>query len=152
MNKKNKVKVKTTIRTDKKFSVSMATIALVAILAVGSTSTIVMAQSDNGEGQRGTDWNGICNQIQSILVESCSQLVNTDGSLTADGQRAHDCIQNGILLGSGALVLVGGNAGTLPLIIGGLKALSSQTGCDNIANWDSLNPDQLNLLTQIFHK
>ena len=152
MNKKNKVKVKTTIRTDKRFSVSMATIALVAILAVGSTSTIVMAQSDNGEGQRATDWNGICNQIQSILVESCSQLVNTDGSLTADGQRAHDCIQNGILLGGGALVLFGGNAGTLPLIIGGLKALSSQTGCDNIVNWDSLNPDQLNLLTQIFHK
>jgi len=144
--KKNKVK------TDKRFSVSMATIALVAILAAGSTSTMVMAQSDNDEGQQGTDWNGVCNQIQSILVESCSQLVNTDGSLTADGHRAHDCIQNGILLGGGALVLFGGNAGTLPLIIGGLKALSSQTGCDNIVNWDGLNPDQLNLLTQIFHK
>src|SRR5437660_1376828 len=105
-----------------------------------------------GNQRLGTDWNGICNKIQSILVESCSQLVNTDGSLTADGQRAHDCIQNGILLGGGALVLFGGNAGTLPLIIGGLKGLSSQTGCDNIVNWDNLNPDQVNLLTQIFHR
>lgn len=53
----------------------------------------------------------------------------------------------GILLGGGTLVLFGGNAGTLPLIIGGLKTHSSQTGCDNIVNWDSLNSDQLNLLT-----
>ena len=133
----------------------MAIIATVAIVANGSTSTMVMAQVGNGDGQpqqQGTDWSGICNQIQSILIESCSQLVNTDGSLTADGQHAHDCIQNGILLGGGAFVLFGSNAGTLPLIIGGLKVLSSQTGCDNIVNWDSLSPDQLNLLTQIFHK
>jgi hypothetical protein len=125
MNKKNNVKVKTTTtRKDKRFSVNVATIAIVATIAFGSTTGTVMAQVDNGEGQRqqGTDWNGICNQIQSILVESCSQLVNTDGSLTADGQHAHDCIQNGILLGGGALVLFGGNAGTLPLIVGGLKA------------------------------
>jgi len=150
MNNKDKVKVKTTIRTHKRFSVSMV-IATAAIMTIGLTSKIVMAQSDNGEGQGGTDWNGICNQIQSILVESCSQLVNTDGSLTADGDRAHDCIQNEILLGGGALVLFGGNAGTLPLIISGLKALSIQTGCDNIVSWDGLNTDQLNLLTQIFH-
>ena len=57
--------------------------------------------------------------------------------MTADGQRAHDCIQNGILLGGSALTLTGGNLGSLPLIIGGLKILSSQTGCDNIVNWDS---------------
>ena len=151
MNKKNDIRVKTTTRTDKRISV-VAIFVTVAILANGSISNVVMAQMDNGDGQQGTDWSGICNQIQPILVESCSQLVNTDGSFTSDGQRAHDCIQNGILLGGGALVLFGGNAGTLPLIIGGLKTLSSQTGCDNIVNWDSLNSDQLNLLTQIFHK
>ena len=72
------------------------------------------------------------------------------GSLTADGQRAHDCIQNGILLGGSALTLTGGNLGSLPLIIGGLKILSSQTGCDNIVNWDGLDSSQLSLLTQIF--
>lgn len=151
MNKKNNVRIKTTTKTPKRFSI-VAIFTTVVILATGSTSNMVKAQTDTGDGQQSTDWSGICNQIQSILVESCSQLVNTDGSLTSDGQRAHDCIQNGILLGGGALVLFGGNAGTLPLIIGGLKTLSSQTGCDNIVNWDSLNPDQLNLLTQIFHK
>lgn len=52
-----------------------------------------MAQTYNGDGQQVTDWSGICDQIQSILVESCSQLVSTDGSFTSDGQRAHDCIQ-----------------------------------------------------------
>ncbi|MGA9172296.1 MAG: hypothetical protein WBZ20_19345 [Nitrososphaeraceae archaeon] len=72
--------------------------------------------------------------------------------MTADGQRAHDCIQNGILLGGSALALSGGNLGSLPLIIGGLKILSTQTGCDNIVNWDSLSSNQLNLLMQIFHR
>jgi hypothetical protein len=102
--------------------------------------------SDNNQ-----NWANICNQIESLLVESCDQLVNSYGSLTADGQRAHDCIQNGILLGGSALTLTGGNVGSLPLIIGGLKILSSQTGCDNIVNWDSLDSNQLSLLTQIFH-
>lgn len=104
------------------------------------------SSSDNNQ-----NWSNICNQIQSILVDSCDQLVNSDGSLTADGQRAYDCIQNGILLGGSALAITGVNLGTLPFIIKGLQFLSSQTGCDNIVNWDSLDPSQLSLLTQIFH-
>jgi hypothetical protein len=147
MNKKNNVRVKTTTKTSKRFSV-VAILATIAILATGSTSNMVMAQTDNGDGQQGTDWSGICNQIQSILVESCSQLVNTDGSFTSDGQHAHDCIQNGILLGGGALAL----GLPLPMVIPGLKALSGQTGCDNIVNWDALNSGTASLLTQIFHK
>jgi hypothetical protein len=122
VNKKNNVRVKTATRTNKRFSISEAIIATVAILITGSVSNTAMAQSDNG------DWSGICNQIQSILVESCSQLVNTDGSFTSDGQRAHDCIQNGILLGGGALAL----GLPLPMVIPGLKALSVQTRCDNV--------------------
>lgn len=147
MNKKNNVRVKTTARIQKRFSV-MTIVATVAILVTGSTSNMVMAQMDNGDGQQGTDWSGICNQIQTILVESCSQLVNTDGSFTSDGQHAHDCIQNGILLGGGALAL----GLPLPMVIPGLKALSSQTGCDNIVNWDALDSGTVSLLTQIFHK
>jgi type IV secretory pathway VirB2 component (pilin) len=87
MNKKLKT-TKTTTRT-----VGMAIIAI-AMLTTVPMSHMVMAQ----EQQQGTDWSGICNQIQSILVGPCGQLVNTDGSFTTDGQRAHDCIQNGILL------------------------------------------------------
>jgi hypothetical protein len=91
------------------------------------------------------NWDSICNQIKSILVGSCDQLVDSDGPLTADGQRAHDWIQNGMLLGGSALAIIGGNVGSLPLIIGGLKILSTQTGCDNIVNWDSLDSNQLSL-------
>lgn len=139
MNKKNNVRLKTTTRTNKRFSISLAIIATVTILTTGLASNMAMAQSDNG------DWSGICNQIQSILVESCGQLVNTDGTLTADGHRAHDCIQNGILLGGGGTLL------GLPLfmVIPALKALSGQTGCDNVVNWDSLNSGTLSLLQQI---
>jgi hypothetical protein len=138
-------------RTGQKIPAYMAVIATVAIIATGPMSTMAMAQYNGTDGNQGPDWNGICNQIQSILVESCDQLVNSDGSFTSDGQRAHDCIQNGILLGTGAFFLLGGNPGTLPLIISGLKTLSSQTGCDNIVNWDSLNSSQLSLLMNIFH-
>jgi hypothetical protein len=99
----------------------------------------------------GQNWNGICNQIQSVLVESCSQLVNPDGSLTVpDGQKAHTCISNGIALGLGGLILTGGSVTNLPLIIGGLKILSTQTGCDGVVNWDNLDLGQLNLLRHIF--
>jgi hypothetical protein len=104
---------------------------------------MVMAQTDNGDGQQVTDCSGICSQIQSILVESCNQLVNTDGSFTSDGQRAHDCIQNGVLLGGGALAL----GLPPPMVILGLKALSGQTGCDNIVNCDALNTGTASLLT-----
>ena len=102
--------------------------------------------SDNNQ-----NWGSICNQIESLLVESCDQLVDSGGSLTADGQRAHDCIQNGILLGGSALAITGANLETLPLIIRGLQFLSTQTGCDNIVNWDSLSLNQLSFLKQIFH-
>jgi hypothetical protein len=133
-------KLKTTKTTR---TVGMAIIAI-AMLTTVPLSHMVMAQ----EQQQGIDWSGICNQIQSILVESCDQLVNSDGSFTLDGQRAHDCIQNGILLGGGALAL----GLPLPMVIPGLKALSDPTGCNNIVNWDALDSGTVSLLTQIFHE
>jgi hypothetical protein len=133
-------KLKTTKTTR---TVGMAIIAI-AMLTTVPLSHMVMAQ----EQQQGIDWSGICNQIQSILVESCDQLVNSDGSFTLDGQRAHDCIQNGILLGGGALAL----GLPLPMVIPGMKALSDPTGCNNIVNWDALDSGTVSLLTQIFHE
>jgi hypothetical protein len=35
-----------------------------------------------------------------------------------DGEKAHTCISNGILLGLGGLILSGGSVTNLPLIIG----------------------------------
>jgi hypothetical protein len=95
----------------------------------------------------GPDWDSICNQVQSLLVQSCRDLVNSDGTLTDQRQTAVGCIRNGVLLGLGGL----SQGLPLPVIIGGLKLLSNPTGCGNIVNWDAANIDQLNLLKQIFH-
>jgi hypothetical protein len=119
---------------------AMTTIALAALLL---TSTgVVRAQEEQSSGP---DWNNICNQVQSLLVQSCGDLVNSDGTLTQSGETAIGCIRNGVVLG------LGGLATGLPLflIIGGLKALSIPTGCGNIVNWDGANLDQLNFLKNV---
>ena len=108
--------------------------------------------SEPPKGTRGTiqqssgpDWKNICNQVQSLLVQSCGELVYPDGTLTQAGQTAVGCIRNGVVLG------LGGLATGLPLflIIGGLKALSVPTGCGNIVNWDGANLDELNFLKSV---
>ncbi|MFL6377350.1 MAG: hypothetical protein ACJ72R_07810 [Nitrososphaeraceae archaeon] len=53
----------------------------------------------------GTDYSSICTKLQPVLVQSCSTLVNSDGSLTSDGTHAMYCIRNGILLGGGAALI-----------------------------------------------
>jgi hypothetical protein len=119
---------------------AMTTIALAAVLL---TSTgVVRAQEEQSSGP---DWNNICNQVQSLLVQSCGDLVNSDGTLTQSGDTAVGCIRNGVVLG------LGGLATGLPLflIIGGHKALSGPTGCGNIVNWDAANLDQLNFLKSV---
>ena len=116
---------------------AMTTIALATVLL---TSTgVVRAQEEQSSEP---DWNNICNRVQSLLVQSCGDLVNSDGTLTQSGETAVGCIRNGVVLG------LGGLATGLPLflIIGGLKALSVPTGCGNIVNWDGANLDQLNFL------
>lgn len=116
---------------------AMTTIALAAVLL---TSTgVVRAQEEQSSGP---DWNNICNQVQSLLVQSCGDLVYPDGTLTQAGQTAVGCIRNGVVLG------LGGLATGLPLflIIGGLETLSVPTGCGNIVNWDGANLDELNFL------
>src|SRR5215467_15794598 len=118
----------------------MTTIALAAVLL---TSTgVVRAQEEESSGP---DWNNICNQVQSLLVQSCGDLVNSDGTLTQSGETAVGCIRNGVVLG------LGGLATGLPLflIIPGLKALSGPTGCGNIVNWDGANLDELNFLKNV---
>jgi hypothetical protein len=47
----------------------------------------------------GTDYSSICAKLQPVLIQSCSTLVNSDGSLTESGSHAMHCIRNGILLG-----------------------------------------------------
>jgi hypothetical protein len=119
---------------------AMTTIALAAVLL---TSTgVVRAQEEQSSGP---DWNNICNQVQSLLVQSCGDLVNSDGTLTQSGDTAVGCIRNGVLLGLGGLA----SGLPLPMIIVVLNGLSGPTGCGNIVNWDGANLDQLNFLKNV---
>ncbi|MDQ6864177.1 MAG: hypothetical protein M3044_10165 [Thermoproteota archaeon] len=101
-------------------------------------------------GSSHEDFASECNAIQGILIQPCNQLVNPDGSLTVDGNKANTCIRNGIVLGLGGLLLTGGDIGSLPLIKSALQILSSRTGCDGVVNWNTLDLGQLGLLKRIF--
>ena len=84
---------------------------------------------------RGIDWMNICTTLQWALYSSCSSLVNYDGTLRYEGDRALTCIRNGALLAAGA----GLSSIQLDLIIGGLQILEGPTGCGGIVNWDMVN-------------
>ena len=43
-------------------------------------------------------WAKLCSSVQSYLLESCSSLINPDGSLTTAGDKAVGCITNGAIL------------------------------------------------------
>jgi hypothetical protein len=71
---------------------AMTTIALAAVLL--TSIGVVRAQEE-------PDWNSICNQVQSLLVQSCGDLLNSDGTPTQSGETAVGCIRNGVALGLG---------------------------------------------------
>ena len=79
-------------------------------------------------------WMGTCNTLRSLLLQSCSELVNPDGTLSPQGDRAVGCIRNGLIIALGGI----SQNLPLPVIIGGLKILQNPTGCGNIVNWDQI--------------
>jgi hypothetical protein len=81
-----------------------------------------------------TDWITICNNLQVSLVSSCDVLVNSDNTLTQEGERAVGRIRNGIPLSGGGSFLA--NL-ALPLIIAALQVFE-HTGCDGIVDWGSI--------------
>jgi hypothetical protein len=85
--------------------------------------------------QGGIDWTTVCNNLQAALVSSCVVLVNSDNTLTQEGQRAVDCIRNGIFLAGGGTFLA---SLPLPLIISALRALEEPTGCGGIVEWGAI--------------
>jgi len=121
------------------FAITTLTLAAVLLTSTG----VVKAQEEQSSGP---DWNSICNQVQSLLVQSCADLVYPDGTLTQAGQTAVGCIRNGVVLGLGGLAIT---PLSLPMIIAILKALSVPTGCGNIVNWDAANLDMLNFLKNL---
>jgi hypothetical protein len=80
------------------------------------------------------NWIDICNTVQSVLVPTCSQLVNPDNTLTPAGETAVGCIQNGLILGLDAI----SQGIPEPIVIAGLKALATPTGCGGIVNMDQI--------------
>lgn len=94
----------------------------------------------------GTEWIGIYNQIQSILVELRGQLVNPDGSFTTDG--------NVHMIASKTEVYYEGAPSHLFYLFRWQFQdwkHSDQTGCNNNVNRDALDSGTVSLLTQIFH-
>lgn len=75
-------------------------------------------------------WRTLCNNTQQYLLKSCDLLINPDGSLTSDGDRAVGCIWNGAVL-TGAGIKLHLPLGSIGNILGGLASL---TGCGDIAN------------------
>jgi hypothetical protein len=83
----------------------------------------------------GTDYSSICSTVQPMLGQSCSALVNSDGSLTSEGTHSLHCIKNGILLGGGAALF----GLPLPIILKGLSILVAPTGCGNVVNMNGFS-------------
>jgi hypothetical protein len=101
-------------------------------------------QSPPLQTTRRINWKGMCSAVQSALYSSCDTLVNSDGSLSLEGERAWICIRNGGSLALGAMAL-----GVSPTAtIAGLSSLSNPTSCGNIVNFNIL-PSIPNLKTII---
>jgi hypothetical protein len=88
-------------------------------------------------------WSTICNtgSNMGLLLQSCSDLVSADGTLTTAGNTAKACIANGVGLALGALKL------GLPYdtVISGLGTLAGMTGCGGIVDMSKIpSQDQFN--------
>jgi len=112
------------------------------LVLVISMLTLTGSHTAQAQTSSGIDWNSACNTVSAALMQPCSVYVNEDGTLTPEGERAFGCIRNGVLMAGGAIAL----GVPTPIIIGGLRTLASQTGCDNIVNWDLVSIGDLKLL------
>jgi hypothetical protein len=112
-------------------------IVVISMLIPLTESHLAQAQTTSG-----TDWMSICNTVSAALVQPCSAYVDQDGTFTQEGERAFGCIRNGVLMAGGAIAL----GVPTPIILGGLRVLAGQTGCDNIVNWNLVSLGDLKSL------
>ncbi|MBV9667318.1 MAG: hypothetical protein JO327_04230 [Nitrososphaeraceae archaeon] len=94
---------------------------------------------NNAYQTTGPNWNDICNKISFALISPCSDLVNSDNTLTSQGEHVKGCIQNGALLAGGALLL--GTPSTA--IVSALPLVAQLGGCGDVINFDVVNLGQL---------
>jgi hypothetical protein len=92
-------------------------------------------------------WNKICNAGQQFLLQSCSDLVDSStGNLTPAGDKAADCINNG--LAAGVLAV---NLGISPDVARSLLGLAAGlTGCGGIVDMNKLPASQISQMLQQF--
>jgi hypothetical protein len=92
-------------------------------------------------------WSALCNQGQGYLVQSCSNLIDSNGTLRQAGDKAVGCITNG------AIITIAANTVHLPLdiVTSALRAIAPMTGCDGIVNLDTIQtgPQLQSLLTAL---
>jgi hypothetical protein len=114
----------------RKFLLSLPVLLLVGLLASPQLISIVHASSSSQSG--GINWIDLCNDLQVALISSCDVLVDSDNTLTVEGERAVGCIRNGILLAGGGSLLL---SLPLPIVIAALQILEEPTGCGGIVEW-----------------
>ncbi len=89
-------------------------------------------------------WNLICQKGSQYLLESCANLLNPDGSLTAKGDTAVGCIRNGF-----AAAILGTKLGlSFDAIKSALGFAAGATGCGGIVDLNQIqnSPDFQSLL------
>jgi hypothetical protein len=118
---------------------------LYIILVISMLIPLIESHAAQAQTTSGIDWMSICNTVTAALVQPCSAYVNPDGTFTMEGERAFGCIRNGVLMAGGAMAI----GLPTPLIIGGLRTLASQTGCDNIVNWNLVSYGDLKSLQNL---
>jgi len=88
----------------------------------------------------GPDWNDICNKTSFVaLISPCSDLVNSDNTLTQEEEHVKGCIQNGEVLAGGALLLDFPSTA----ILSTLPMIAQLGGCGDVINFGAVNLSQL---------
>ena len=125
----------------------------IVAFTVLSLTPKAFAQEDitgvNETAPSGIDWNTLCTDISqmNILLQPCSDLVNSNGTLTPAGDTAIGCIRNVLSLGLGELH----HGVPLGKVIFGLGLLMQPTGCGDAVNMNAVeSPNQFKFLTQAF--
>lgn len=63
-----------------------------------SLVVISFLPSTNASTSGGINWMQTCQQLDAIIIPSCSSLVYSNNVLTVEGERVKGCIQNGLAL------------------------------------------------------
>ena len=131
--------------TQKTSTILFSSIILVSVIQL--VPEAFGQQGSNMAASSGIDWNTLCTDISqmNILYQSCSNLVNQNGTLTPAGETAIGCIKNGLSLGLEALH----HGVPLSSVVYGLGLLVQPTGCGNSVNMNSVeSPNQFQFLTR----